>query len=51
MSKLQITAEKSKNLTLHVDLTQSMILLRIEQLFCEVCLLTSIEHILIASKY
>lgn len=50
MSKLQITAEKSENLTLNVDLSQSMIPLNNEQL-CEVCLLTPIECILIASKY
>lgn len=51
MSKLQITAEKSENLTLNVDLSQSMIPLNREQLLSEVCLLTPIEYILTASKY
>lgn len=53
MSKLQITAEISKNLTLNVDLSQSMTPLNSEQLLCEVCmcLLTPIKYILTASKY
>lgn len=51
MSKLQITAEKSENLTLNVDLSQSMIPLNSEELLCKVCLLTPIEYILTASKY
>lgn len=51
MSKLQITAEKSKNLTLNEDLSQSMTPLSSEQLLCEVSLLTPIEYILLASKY
>lgn len=51
MSKLQITAQKTKSLTLSVDLSQSMILLSNEQLLCKVCPLAPNESTLVTSKY
>lgn len=51
MSKLQITAERSKSLTLNVDLSQSMILLSSEELLCKVFTLAPTECTLVARKY
>lgn len=51
MSKLQITAQKTKSQTLSVDLSQSVILLSNEQLLCKVCPLAPAESILVTSKY
>lgn len=44
MNKLQIIVEKPENLTLNVDLSQSMILLSHEQLLCKVCSLAPTEY-------
>lgn len=44
MNKPQIIVEKSENLTLNVDLFQSMISLSSEQLLCKVCSLAQTEY-------